>query len=95
MEVRVDRVQCVVASVYIPPGEIQKVQVFSEQLAKVCHAYEEVLVAMDFNARHKYWDAEVSGSGTNKKMGDMLMEVIIIITSLLRVDRMQPNNKCK
>jgi len=32
VELQVDRVKCVVASVYIPPGEIQKVQVFSERM---------------------------------------------------------------
>lgn len=35
------------------------------------------MVAMDSNARHKFWDEEVTASCINKKMGDVLVEVIL------------------
>ena len=63
--------------VSIPPGEIHTLKVFGQQLSKICHENEMVVLAMDANARNKLWDEEVGSSGTNKNMGDLLQDILL------------------
>ena len=75
-EVMVGHVRCVVGSVYIPLGAIHTLKAFGQQLAKICHENDMVVLAMDANARNKLWDEEVGSGGTNKKMGDLLHDIL-------------------
>jgi len=55
-EVMSGNTRMVVGSAYIPPGEVQQMRSFVEQLTRVCNDHEKVLVGMDANARNMLWD---------------------------------------
>ena len=69
-------ISCVVGSVYIPPGAVNKIGLFGQQLARVCPENDEALVGMDASARNMMWD-EYVGHGVSRKMGDELLEVLL------------------
>jgi len=45
--VKVGNISCVVRSVYIPSGAVDKIRLFGQQLAHVCSDHDEVMVGMD------------------------------------------------
>ena len=67
---------CCWISIYIPPGAVDKIRLFGQQLARVCSKNDEVLVGMDANARNMMWN-EYVGHRVSRKMGEELLEVLL------------------
>ena len=69
----------VVSSAYIPPGEVQQMRCFVEQLTCVCSDHEKVLIAMDANARNMLWDNNLLANvySVSRRMGDILLDCLI------------------
>ena len=55
-EVMVDKVRCVVGSVYIPPGDVKALDYLDEVVGSILKRYCKVLIAMDSNSRNVLWD---------------------------------------
>jgi len=55
----IGQVRSVVGSVYIAPGQVKQLDVFHEQLGKICRDFPHVIVGMDANARHPLWDDNI------------------------------------
>jgi len=72
----IGQVRSVVGSVYIAPGQIKQLDVFREQLGKICRDFPRVIVGMDANVRHPLWyDNIVTHRSVNKKMGERLAKI--------------------
>ena len=72
----IGQVRSVVGSVYIAPGQVKQLDVFREQLGKICRDFPRVIVGMDANARHPLWDDNiVTHRSVSKKMGERLAEI--------------------
>ena len=70
------QVRSVVGSVYIAPGQVKQLDVFREQLGKICRDFPRVIVGMDANVRHPLWyDNIVTHRSVNKKMGERLAKI--------------------
>ena len=78
-EVYVGKVRTVIGSIYIPPGNIQAIELLDDVIARILVSHTNLLICMDANSRHALWDNSCIGipqSRQSIKMGIKLEQII-------------------
>ena len=76
-DVLVNKIRTLVGSVYIPPSDMEALNKLDTVIGSIVQTHDQVLIAMDANARNALWEDNVSGIPYRKsfKMGEMLEEI--------------------
>ena len=78
-DVLIGKVRTVIGSVYIPPGNIQALDLLDEVLGRILSKHSNAIICMDANSRNPLWDLSCLGinqSQKSVKMGSRLEDIL-------------------
>jgi len=78
-DVLIGKVRTVLGSVYIPPGNIEALDLLDEVLGRILSKHSNVIICMDANSRNPLWDLSCLGMNPSQKsikMGSRLEDIL-------------------
>ena len=78
-EICVGKVRTVIGSIYIPPGDIDAIDLLDDVISRILVSHSNIIICMDANSRHALWDNSCIGiphCRQSIKMGIRLEHII-------------------
>ena len=75
----INKVQTVIGSVYVPPGDMSALSILDTVISKILTSFSHILIAINANSRSTLWDdmcAGISQSRRSVQMGSKLEDII-------------------